>query len=302
MKVFIRVMDVLILALFLFGSCGMFLPDDLPDPDGSGSELALIVDHTNTSISAVPTSAIQAAKSSLSVYYGHTSHGSQLLSGMDGLDAFKGGTGLYTWNADGSGGALGIVETWSDAGYYPEWYNLTTDYLGVANGAGRGSAHPAVNVVMWSWCGQLSWMSAGELQSGYLDPMARLEDTYPGIAFVHFTGHLDGTGTAGTLHHNNETIRAWCAARGCWLYDFADIECHDPAGNSYLARNQDDACNYDADGDGSPDSNWAEAWQAANPGDWYPCDPAHAESADVMGNRKAYAAWYLFARLAGWEG
>ncbi len=33
--------------------------------------------------------------------------------------------------------------------------------------------------------------------------------------------------------------------------------------------------------------------------DWYSCTPAHTE--DLNGNLKAYAAWHLFARLAGWN-
>ena len=35
-------------------------------------------------------------------------------------------------------------------------------------------------------------------------------------------------------------------------------------------------------------------------GQYYNCSPAHTHA--VNGNMKAYAFWYLFARLAGWEG
>ncbi len=267
------------------------------EPDGK------TINHNHTDIDYIPASAIVAAKSSLSIYYGHTSHGSQLISGMDGLDVFKNGTGLYTFSSSGSSGTLHLVENASnDAGYFPSWHDDTITYLGPATFDGRGGTHPEVNIVMWSWCGQLSTMDAATLQSNYLTPMATLETTYPGIAFVYFTGHLDGTGTNGTLNRNNNTIREWCTAGDRWLYDFADIECHDPEGNSYLSRFQNDACEYDSDGNGSLDRNWAVVWQDANPGDWYACDPAHAESADVMGNRKAYTAWWLFARISGWSG
>jgi hypothetical protein len=34
--------------------------------------------------------------------------------------------------------------------------------------------------------------------------------------------------------------------------------------------------------------------------DWYDCSSAH--SVELNANRKAYAAWWLWARLAGWEG
>jgi hypothetical protein len=37
-----------------------------------------------------------------------------------------------------------------------------------------------------------------------------------------------------------------------------------------------------------------------NGGDWYQCSAEHSHP--VNSNMKAYAAWYMFARLAGWEG
>jgi hypothetical protein len=40
-------------------------------------------------------------------------------------------------------------------------------------------------------------------------------------------------------------------------------------------------------------------WQKANPRKWFDCDTAHSQP--LNGNRKAYAAWNLFARLVGWE-
>ena len=56
----------------------------------------LIIDHTCTDITLIPQSAIEQAKSTLHIAYGHTSHGSQLTTGMDGLVAFadNGGLGL----------------------------------------------------------------------------------------------------------------------------------------------------------------------------------------------------------------
>ena len=61
-------------------------------------------------------------------------------------------------------------------------------------------------------------------------------------------------------------------------------------------------CDYDSDGDGNPDRNWATAWQNSHTEnvDWYNCSPAHSQA--LNGNLKAYAAWWLWARLAGWPG
>jgi len=48
--------------------------------------------------------------------------------------------------------------------------------------------------------------------------------------------------------------------------------------------------------------NWATAWQASHTEDldWYDCHAAHSQPLNA--NRKAYAAWWLWARLAGWAG
>ena len=48
--------------------------------------------------------------------------------------------------------------------------------------------------------------------------------------------------------------------------------------------------------------NWATEWQASHTlnVDWYQCSAAHSQA--LNGNQKAYAAWHLWARLAGWDG
>jgi hypothetical protein len=86
------------------------------------------------------------------------------------------------------------------------------------------------------------------------------------------------------------------------LYDFADIESYDPDANYYLDKMANDNCDYDSDNNGSQDRNWAEDWQNAHQEnvDWYSCSAAHSKP--LNGNRKAYAAWWLWASLAGWNG
>jgi hypothetical protein len=98
----------------------------------------------------------------------------------------------------------------------------------------------------------------------------------------------------------NNQIREHCRKNGKVLYDFNDIECYDPDGNYYGDKLVNDACEYDSDGDGTRDRNWAIDWQKANPGKWYQCEAAHTQPLNA--NLKAYAAWHLWARLAGWDG
>ena len=113
------------------------------------------------------------------------------------------------------------------------------------------------------------------------------------------TGHLDGTGVESNLNKRNEQIRNYCKTNNKILYDFADIESYDPDGNYFLDKGANDNCDYDTDGNGSRDGNWAIEWQNAHPGEWYNCSSAHSQPLNA--NRKAYAAWWLWAKLAGWK-
>ncbi|MBK7498803.1 MAG: T9SS type A sorting domain-containing protein [Ignavibacteriales bacterium] len=115
------------------------------------------------------------------------------------------------------------------------------------------------------------------------------------------TGHLDGSGVSGNLNQRNEQIRNYCLTNGKILYDFNDIESYDPDGNYYLDKDANDNCDYDSDGNNSLDKNWAIDWQNSHTinVDWYDCSPAHSQA--LNGNLKAYAAWWLWAKLAGWD-
>jgi hypothetical protein len=107
--------------------------------------------------------------------------------------------------------------------------------------------------------------------------------------------------TSGNLHLRNQQIRDYCTANGKVLYDFYDIELYDPDGNYYGDKSVNDNCDYDSDGNGSLDANWAIDWQNSHIEnvDWYNCPSAHSQPLNA--NRKAYAAWWLWARIAGWE-
>lgn len=289
-SLFMRYLKVSLIFAFviLMASCGK---DDVPGPvSGDG----FIIDHTSIKLAQIPSEWIDAAKEDLHIAYGHTSHGSQLTDGMSGLVSFKGPG--FSWSNGGNDGSLDLHDyaMSGDLGSpdRTSWAARTRTYL---------ASNPDVNVIIWSWCGQVSDATEGNIET-YLSLMSDLERDFPGVAFVYMTGHLDGSGLTGNLHVRNEQIRAYCRENGKILYDFEDIESYNPDGLYFGNRNPDDGCNYDTDGNGSRDGNWAREWQNAHTGgvDWFDCSAAHTEPLNA--NLKAYAAWWLWARIAGWDG
>jgi len=154
----------------------------------------------------------------LNIAYWHTSHGSQLVSGVSHLDSSY---SLPNLN-DNGGPDLGTST----------WNTITSSYL---------DAHTDTDVVIWSWCGQAS--TSIDMNTHYLSKMAALEASYPDVTFIYMTGHLrsaeypyDFT-TNQRLQGNNTDIRTFCSDHNLWLFDFADIE-------SYL-DGSDVQCMYD---------------------------------------------------------
>ena len=160
-------------------------------------------------------------------------------------------------------------------------------------------ANQAVNVVMWSWRDMLTTATEEDVER-YLQFMVELEEEYPDITFVYMTGHVDGKGLEGNTHKRNEQIRSFCKENNKVLYDFADIESYDPDGNYFLDKLVNEGGWYDNDGDYSLETNWAKQWIKNNPEEWYECISPH--TLPLNANLKTYAAWWLWARLAGWNG
>lgn len=291
-------------------SCGLafsLMSCSVRSNDVPGTE-AILIDHRSAKLTSIPSTWIDQAKRSLHIAYGHSSHGSQLTTGMAGLAEWMGP--LYSWNDGGTGGALDLKDYYYDFGG-----------LGIANDLGTSASwapdrtaweratraylplHPEINVIIWAWCWQANGTEA-EIKL-YLDLMNQLEIDYPGVKFVYMTGHVNGGPLTGddysaNLAKRNQQIRDYCIANAKILYDFADIESWDPDGNFYGDKLVDEDCSYDSDGDGVRDRNWAIDWQNAHPGEWYSCEAAHTQPLNA--NLKAFAAWWLWARLAGWDG
>ncbi len=264
----------------------------------SVSAAALVIDHNFTKLYAYSQSQYQLAKDTLHIAYGHTSHGSQVTTGMSSMVGFINGGGLgmsmptnfFSYNNGGSDGALDLHDYFKPGDLGGPWASYTRDYL-------NDPVNSDTNVVMWSWCGQVSDASEGYIDN-YLNTMSTLETDYPDVTFVYMTGHVDGTDSDSNLHIRNQQIRDFVLANGKVLFDFADIESWDPDGNYYGDKLLTDGLDYDSNGDGIQDKNWAVDWRLAHTEgvDWFSASSAHSDALNA--NIKAYAAWAMFAEIA----
>ena len=253
------------------------------------SHEALIIDHTCTDVSKIPVHWTNKAKKQFRVWYGHTSHGSQITSGMRAMMINP----LFNFNSTGENGALSYHETGGDLGHCGDmkWMRKTRAQLERPDNNR--------NVIMWSWCGGCS-DNTEEGINAYLEAMNQLEKDYPDVIFIYMTGHLDGTGVNGNLNKRNNQIRKYCKANDKVLFDFADIESFDPAGKSFLELNANDGCIYKAKNAGK--RNWAEEWIARHPNHKIALPDRAAHTHPLNGALKGRAFWWMMSKLAERDG
>ena len=315
-------------ATLAISSCLIF-----PGTTKAGGMIAGYDIANEQTLRTIPTQYIDTARATLHIAYQHTSHGTHVTRGMLGLTTYKPGdnerfgikftSGGRSTDFSGTEGDGRLdfhdyaINVWpyntdtpasSDLSYNETAFiQLTRNFLDAPE-------NQEINVVMWSWCDILDH----DVSGNYLSGMQTLIDEYgPGgtrilsgqrsvpVTFIFMTGHAnynDNIGP-GKPRDQAELITEYCERNGYYCLDYYDIDTHDMEG-----RYWEDAGD---DGNSPTGGEFYQAWQDSHTlgEEWFENrDPMSGEyvpgehnTQHITANRKAYAMWWLLARIAGWD-
>ncbi|TXT56413.1 MAG: hypothetical protein BAJATHORv1_20002 [Candidatus Thorarchaeota archaeon] len=247
----------------------------------------LIIDHTCLNFDSISLDAIENAQSDVKIHYAHTSHGSQITTGLGLIEGTNSSYSVSIGYASlpATEDTLCIFDGQANNG--GDTYITPDEYWeeesGVALTQGTLDDNPSLTVSLWSWCTQLNSYSTAQVQS-YLDTMTSLEEANPDVTFVYMTCNAQADGSSGYNRWlNNEMIREYCIENDKVLFDFADLDSwHNGEQNTY--RYHEGSTNYDVPLE-HEDFNGNEAGHTT----YSSCE------------QKAKAFWWMVCELAGWD-
>jgi len=269
---------------------------------------------------SIPEEVINQARNDFHIVYWHTSHGTHVNYGMYGLQDYKAGDDVLfaITNNDPTNNKLDFHNIYGkDLSVQEKTFDdITRDYL-------DDPANADINVVMWSWCD----IRGHEPATYYLPHMQDLIDEYgeggskigtgdgqreKPVKFIFMTGHAVANDNLGDGKPKNQAdiINSFCEEHHYLCLDYYSIDSHD-MDDRYWEDVSDDAESADyKEATGDSISNFYKAYQYSHVlgEDYYENKSAPNGNIDfgrhlsqhITANRKAYAMWWILARLTGW--
>ena len=250
----------------------------------------IIIDHNCLNIDQIPLAVIDDVQENIKWQYAHLSHGSQLLCGMTEIENQN---SLYDIAVGGSfngypdpivppflpnvPGALCIYN--GNCGYTIDNTNYWKPEESGHCTENTLNSNPTLNVSAYCWCEELDGFTESEVQE-YLDAMTAYELQFPTVTFVYFTSNAKANGAAGYNRHLRcDQIREYCIANNKVLFDFEDLDCwYNGEHSTYLYNGEEIPIQHDFfDGQ----------------------ECGHINYYGYL--NKGKAAWWMMARIRGWQ-
>lgn len=272
---------------------------------------------------SIPDEYINKARSEFVIAYQHTSHGTHVSRGVFGLQDYKAGDDLLFGVSETPSSTKLEFRDYALGDYAPSGVDASdlsrdeTAFIQTTRNYLDAPENASVNVIMWSWCN----IYDHDVEGNYLPGMDSLISEYgPGgskigtdagqrelpVNFIYMTGHALKDFNAGyetTPKEQADIIINYCKANMLFCLDYYSIDTH----------TMDDVYYEDTGDNGDSDSyggNFYQDWQDAHalgedyfenkkiPGG----DVAYGahNTQHITANRKAYALWWILARMSGW--
>lgn len=280
MRVKFKIYIFIIMLTLIFIACSE------EDSNASIIEGTFTVNHNNITLSDIPVEWIDSVIVKIKLHYAHTSHGSQLTTGLNRIEAAEPLYSVAIGNSylPAETNAFCIFDGQEGETYItPELYWQTSEGMDYTRAVLNNN--PDINISMWSWCSQMDYYSEEEVNA-YMDSISVLEQEFPDVIFVYMTGNAQGTGAEGYNRYlRNQQVRQYCSENDKILFDFADLDAwyYDPNTHEW------DQETYDHNGTSVPSEH----------PHFHGDEAGHTtyESCEQKGN----AVWWLMAVLSGWD-